>query len=76
MADLQTNANRAAEGFNRSQAQLGLGYQRGQTDAATGLERAGREKNQFGIDTRASEFYQATQAGWAPPRRRRRRRGH
>jgi hypothetical protein len=76
-APIQQAFTRQGQDFDTAQGQLGLNYQRGLTDAQTGLARAGRETNQFGIDSAQTRLYQATQSGWSPPkpRRPRRRRG-
>lgn len=67
MADYSTGRTRVGQDFDWNSGQLGLGYQRGQEDASTALSRAGVETNQFGIDTQASRYAQATQAGYVPP---------
>lgn len=67
LQDILTQTGRVNEDYGTQAGQLGLNYERGVTDATTALGRAGREVDQFGIDTQASRLYQATQAGYVPP---------
>lgn len=62
--DLSTG--RAKEDFASQLGQLGLGLSRGNEDRANTLARAGRETGQLGLDAKAQEWYQATQAGYDP----------
>lgn len=69
LADYNTFVDRAKGGFADDLGQLSLGFTRGNDDRATQLGRAGRENTQFGVDTGAQRWYQATQAGYDPPQK-------
>jgi hypothetical protein len=66
---LDTGRARAVEDRDLGIGQLNLGYERGTTDRATSLARAGREDTAFGLDTAAQRAYQAAGAGYVPPGR-------
>jgi hypothetical protein len=72
-APLDTGYQRAGQEHDLAIQRLGVGFQRGVTDRGTALTRAGREDRAFGLDTAAERLYQASQAGWVPPRKPRRR---
>lgn len=76
--------SRLGEDTDLGLGRLGLGYTRAIEDSQLGVRRAGRENEQFKLDTNAGRVFAATQAGWDPPapmrprapaRRRRRGRG-
>jgi hypothetical protein len=71
-APLDTGFKRAGEDRDLSIGRLLEGFQRGDTDRRTSLDRAGREDRAFGLDTAAQRLYQATQSGWVPPAKRKR----
>lgn len=64
--DVRTDRGRLVEDTDLGLGRLALGYGRQVEDAKTGLYRAGRENEQFGLDTNASRVFAATQAGWDP----------
>ena len=57
---------------DRAVGRLGLDYGRGVIDRGSVLDRGEREHTQFGLDVGEQMRYQATQAGWVPPRKPRR----
>lgn len=66
--DIDTAGGRAYQDWNIGTGRLGVDYNRGVTDRATTLGRAGDENTQFGLDLDAQRLFQATQAGWVPPK--------
>lgn len=67
VADNMTQRDRVQHGYEDTVGALGLGLSRGNEDRANTLARAGREKDQFGLDASAQRWFQATQAGYDPP---------
>lgn len=63
---------RVGEDYNVGTGRLGVDYARGSTDRGTALTRAEREQSEFGLDIGEQQRYQATLAGWVPPRKPRR----
>jgi hypothetical protein len=66
-AELDTGLQRAREDRDVGVGRLGVDFERGTTDRATALARAGREDTAFGLDTAAQRAYQAAGMGYVPP---------
>lgn len=64
---INVGRTRLAENVTQQKDALNLGYTRQGEDFTTQLERAGRENTEFGLDTTAQRFFQATQSGWQAP---------
>jgi hypothetical protein len=67
IAPIDTGRARLAQNVQQQMGQLDLGYARHGEDVTQNLTRAERENTQFGLDTSAQRFFQATQTGWDAP---------
>jgi hypothetical protein len=65
-APIEVNRSRLKEDWGTATSQLKTDYDRGVEDRTTGLGRAEREGEFFGLDVDEQKAFQATQYGWDP----------